>query len=140
MEENNEKINEVSSEENSTNQGTNAEEAKVGEVVNSEGFSKKDMEDNKVMAVLCYCSFLVLIPYLTEKKSKWVKHHALQGINLFVLEIVATILKIFPVIGGIAFTIGGVFTVLISLMGIINVLNEEDKELPLMDKIKFIKK
>lgn len=116
------------------------EEVKTGEVVNGGGFTQEDMEKNKLMAVLCYCSILVLIPYLTEKKSEWVKHHAIQGINIFIIEVAGYILKLFPIIGGVAFTVCGIFALVISLIGIVNVLNEEDKPLPLIDKIKFIKK
>ena len=40
----------------------------------TKNFTKKDIEDNKGMAVLSY--ILAPIPYFASKKSKWVKYHA----------------------------------------------------------------
>ena len=51
-------------------------------------FDEKDIKDNKVMGVLSYCSFLVLIPYFSNKDSKYVEYHASQGMNLLIVNII----------------------------------------------------
>ena len=142
VEENVNNQNEVT-EENDNNQ---AEEvateatAKTEESTSADGFDQKDKEDNKLMAVLCYLGILVLIPYFTNKDSKWVKHHSIQGLNLLIVELIGFVIGIIPFIGAIASTVIGIFTIVVSIIGIINVLNCEEKELPLMNNFQFIKK
>jgi len=127
----------------------------------ADGFDAKDAEENKVMGILSYLGFLVLVPFLTKKDSPFAQYHAKQGINLFIVEIAYIILN--AILGAIKFTrteyilgIGypvsyrpwfiGLFTWLLSLgilalvvIGILNVVNGRKKELPLIGKIKIIK-
>lgn len=115
------------------------EEVKEGEVMGTDGFDAKDKEEHKIMGILCYLGFLVLIPYFTEKESKWVKYHALRGMNLLIIELIGVLLGMIPIIGSIASFIIGIYTFVISIMGIIQVCNCEVKELPLLDRFQFIK-
>ena len=117
----------------------NQEEAKEGEVVGEDGFSKKDKDENKAMAILSYIGILSLIPYITEKKSKWVRYNAIQGLNIFIVSLIGSVVGIIPVLGWIASGVISIFTFVISIMGIVNVCNGEAKELPLMNNFKFIK-
>lgn len=111
---------------------------------------KKNTEDNKITAALAYLGVLVVVPFFLEKRSQFVKYHAGQGMNLFVLEIVYGIIYRFlaaavlliswrlyfivRIIGAAAL----VFPVL-AVMGIINVLNGQEKELPVIGKIRLIR-
>ncbi len=108
-------------------------------------FTKKDMEDNKGMAILSY--IIPLIPYFVEKKSKWVKYHAVQGMNLLIIGIIANIALsivtaiIWPLwwLTNLLWAIfNGVYFVL-AVIGIINVCNGKAKELPIVNKFKIIK-
>jgi len=138
MEENNQ--NGYANEEVKSNVETNErEEVKVGEVVGN-GYSDTDKEANKLMAVLCYLSLLVLIPYFGEKESKWVRHHAIQGLNLLIIELIGGVIGIFGFLGNMISTIISIYAFVVSIMGIIQVLNGEEKELPLLNKFQFIKK
>ena len=116
------------------------DEVKVGEVVGEDGFSEKDKADNKVMAILSYISFLTLIPYLLEKDSKWVRFNAIQGMNLFIIELISWVIGFIPLIGWLISGAINIVMIIISVIGIINVCNEEAKELPIVNKFKFIKK
>jgi uncharacterized membrane protein len=139
MEENNNKnenAQNVNTEENVTENATANEEVKEGEVIGADGFSEKEKEDGKVMAILSYISLLSLIPYFTEKENKWVRFHAIQGVNLLIIE------AIFMVIGMIGWVIGWICNIIVlvlSIIGIVNVCNGETKELPIVGGIKFIK-
>ena len=115
------------------------EEAKVGEVVGEDGFSLQDKEDNKAMAILCYISFLALIPYFVEKKSKWVRFNAVQGVNILILGLIGSVIAIIPILGWFASFIISMFVLALRIIGIVNVCNNQAKELPLMDKIKFVR-
>jgi len=121
--------------------------------VSSNGFDPRDIQSNKVMAVLCY--IIPLIPYLAEKNSKWVRFHAIQGMNLWLLSliiyipltIIATIIAFIPYVGWLvsitlsllmfALSIG---VLVLDIMGIVNVCKSQAKELPVINKFKIIKK
>lgn len=127
-------------EENNENTNYENEDVKVGEVVGEDGYSEKDKEDNKGMAILSYISFLALIPYLMEKESKWVKFHAVQGMNLFIIGLISWAIGLVPLIGWLVSGAMNIGIVILSIIGIINVCNGEAKELPIVNNFKFIKK
>lgn len=136
----NENINtEENKQENVNENNTTNEEVKEGEVIGNDGFSEKEKEDGKIMAILSYIGFLSLIPYLAEKDNKWVKYHAIQGVNLLIIEAILYAVKMIPLLGWIVGWLGSIVTLVISIIGIINVCNGEAKELPIVGKIKFIK-
>jgi len=110
-------------------------------------FDKKDIEENKAMAALAY--IIAPVPYFVETKSKWVHYHAIQGMNLFIIFILLSlgvsiinslILWPFTFVKTILRTTLYVFIVIFTIIGIVNVCNGEAKELPLINKFKFIKK
>jgi len=127
-------------------------------------YEKKDIEENKGLAVLSYLGPLVLIPYLVDKKSKFANYHKKQGLNLFVLEaifgFVAYILtstiqvsKMCTVLNDVKFECGQivpwwinipidlvelVFAAL-SIVGLIYACQGKAKELPILGKVKIIK-
>ena len=99
------------------------------------------------MACLAY--IIAPVPYFTEYKSKWVKYHSIQGMNLFIIEVLLCL--IVAIINSLIFWPFGIikvilkmslyaFMVIYAVIGIINVCNEEAKELPIINKFKFIKK
>ncbi|MCL2037413.1 hypothetical protein FWG95_00145 [Candidatus Saccharibacteria bacterium] len=129
--------------------------------------SKKEIEDGKTMAILAY--ILAPIPYFAEKKNKFVRYHAVQGMNILIVgvayAIVANIINrivwnafvgdcirsIYTGHGGcggwgMARTIswilgvGGVVIGVIVVIGIVNAVNGKKKEVPILGKVKIIKK
>lgn len=117
----------------------------------TESFDENDIKDNKVLAVFAYLGILVLIPILAAPKSKFSKFHANQGLVLLIAEvifftasaIVSTILGLLLGFIGVAISylltlIGLVFPVL-TVIGIINVINGKAKELPVIGGIKILK-
>ena len=114
---------------------------------NSKKFDKKDIEENKAMACLAY--IMAPVPYFVETKSKWVRYHSIQGMNLFIIEVLlclavaiinSLILWPFWILKVILKFSLYSFMVIYAVIGIINVCNEEAKELPIINKFKFIKK
>lgn len=102
------------------------------------------MEDSndKVFGILSYIGILVLIPLMVGK-SQFSKFHANQGLILFIVEVV--VLGIGMLIPGIRIVfaiIGGVFELaclLMAILGIVNAVNGETKELPIIGSIRLIK-
>ena len=111
-------------------------------VTKEEKFTKKDIEDGKLMGILAYLGILSLIPYLTEKNNKFVIYHAKLGLNLFIIEIIASValsLLVFTIILIPVIPLIEIGFLVLSIIGIVNVCNGEAKELPIIDKIKIIK-
>lgn len=109
-------------------------------------FDEKDITDNKVMGILAYCSWLVLIPLFGAKESKFARYHVNQGIVLAIASTVvigiATALSHIPFLGWIFSIVEGLLGVvvfLLSICGIVNAANGKAKELPIIGSIKLFK-
>lgn len=110
-------------------------------------FDPQDINDNKGMSVLAYIGILFLIPLLACHNSRFARYHTNQGLVLFLLElaigVVTGIFGIIPIagliIGGLLSAVGGIFTLVLMIMGIINAAQGQAKELPLIGKITLLK-
>lgn len=114
-------------------------------------FDKADIEQNKVMGILAYLSWLVLIPLFAAPRSKFARFHTNQGLVLAITEIawwiVTAILN--AILYAISWRIGSIVGMLLSLVnlvflvlaiiGIINAVNGRAKELPVIGKFKILK-
>ncbi len=100
---------------------------------------KTDVEKNKWMGVLAY--FIFFIPLLADSNSEFGKFHANQGLNLLLLFIAVSVLgSIIPLLGWfIILPFGSILCLVLGIMGILNAINEKQKELPIIGKIKLIK-
>ena len=110
-------------------------------------FDPQDINNNKGMSVLAYIGFLFLVPLLACPNSKFARYHTNHGLVLFLLEfalgVVTGIIGIIPIagliIGGLLSAVGGIFTLVLMIMGIINAAQGQAKELPLIGKITLLK-
>ncbi|OQA52331.1 MAG: Chloroplast import component protein (Tic20) [candidate division WS2 bacterium ADurb.Bin280] len=88
---------------------------------------------NVGMGVLCYLGILVLIPLLTEAKNDpFVKFHIKQGLVLLIFAVIINVVLAIPVLGWIIGAIGWIISVYLMIVGIINVVNGEEKQLPIL--------
>lgn len=117
-------------------------------------FDPADIEKNKLMGVLSYFSWLVLIPIFAAKDSKFARFHANQGLVLAITEIAWLIIQrvVLKLISAVfsyhLWTLQLVLAQLLSLVnivflvfaiiGIINVANGKAKELPIIGKFKIL--
>jgi uncharacterized membrane protein len=113
-------------------------------------YSQSDIEQNKVMAVLAYLGFLVLVPILAAKESPYARFHASQGLNLFVSEVAFGIINVIltlifsfiPLLNVvwliIAWLIGIAFFVLM-ILGIVNAVQGKAKQLPIVGSFRILK-
>lgn len=106
---------------------------------------KKTSDNDKLMGVLAYLGILVIVPILAGGNSKFVKYHANQGlVNLLfavALVILGTVLTFIPFINFIMLFFWLLYFVptIFAILGIINVINGEQKPLPLIGGITLIK-
>ena len=98
-----------------------------------------DVEKNKMMGILAYIIFF--IPLLAAKESKFAMYHANQGLVLFLLGVVVSIVgSIIPFLGWfIILPIGSLLVIVLAIIGIINASKGEMKPLPVVGKISIIK-
>jgi uncharacterized membrane protein len=95
----------------------------------------KKTSDNRPITVLSYIGFLFLVPLLTARDDKFVQFHAKQGAALFLTFLLASVVNVVPVLGQLISSLGTIFCVVLAIMGIFNVLNGEQKELPLIGQL-----
>lgn len=118
-------------------------------------FDPMDAKNAKGMGVLSYLGPLALIPYFAEKNSAWARFHAVQGINLLIVEaavnfavrFVNSILSFIPYVGAViavllsivlwAVNIG---VAVLSVMGIVYAATDKAVELPVIKALKIVKK
>ena len=146
--------------ENGSDFGARAEEAfnKFNDTKDdTSAFDPADIESNKVMGILSYLSWLVLIPLIAAPKSPFARFHANQGLLLciamfgwIIADSVLTALlrailwrglglwSIYSLCGTVLNLVYIVFTVL-AVIGIINALNGRAKELPIIGKYRLLK-
>lgn len=103
------------------------------------------------MAVLAYFGILVLIPILAAKESKFARFHANQGLILLitgvafsifvpvVIKIVAFISYVLAGIVGIALVLAWLLLFVLAIIGIINAVKGEFKQLPLIGQFQILK-
>ena len=121
----------------------------------------KDAADNKVMGILAYLGILVLVPIFAAKNSLFAKFHANQGLTLCIIGVVLFILNMIlewatrstsyvwgiPVpthnwvytIWMIIYWVACIFILVLAIMGIVNAVKGEKKELPIIGKYQFLK-
>lgn len=108
--------------------------------------------DSKVMLIFSYISFFIIIPLLNskDKDSNFAKFHINQGFALFISEILyaiacyilnAVLMEIsewlYPVVA--VMVAGSIVFIVFSFLGIVSVMKEEKRELPLIGQFKFLK-
>ena len=99
-------------------------------------FTPEDASANKWMAVLAYLGILVLIPLFVAKESKFARFHVNQGLILLICSVVSAVFSRMGW-GAIAWILNIVIFVL-AIIGIINAVKGEAKELPVIGKFKII--
>jgi uncharacterized membrane protein len=87
----------------------------------------KDIEENKLWALLGYLGILCLIPLLAKKDSKFAQFHAKQGLILLIGEFFVWI----PFLGWML----GIVILVFWIIGIINVFSGKMKPLPIVGEL-----
>jgi uncharacterized membrane protein len=89
---------------------------------------------NMVMSIFSYLGPLVIISYLTSKDNPSVKFHIKQGLAVFGLEVIVWILGSMSYSFWMIINILNLATLVLSILGIVNVVQGKEKELPIIGK------
>ena len=94
-----------------------------------ENFSKEDILEGKIYAILAYLSILCIIPLILKKNNSFVLAHGKQGLILFITETAVWILSIVVpcILAPLTFIL-----LALSFWGLIAVLKGEFVRLPIV--------
>ena len=88
-----------------------------------------------LMAILAYVGPLIIVSYLVAKYDSFVKFHIRQAAVLFAIEIIVWIFgMVITWQISMILNLVNIFTLVLSIIGIVNVLQNKEKELPLVGK------
>jgi uncharacterized membrane protein len=95
-----------------------------------------------IMGILAYLGILVIVSYVVAKDDAFVKFHVKQGFALFIVEVIVWLASFalsfawsvagFPF--SIIFDLVDLVVFILAIIGIINVLQGREKELPIVGK------
>lgn len=124
-----------------------ARESKVDEAVNrltntadtTSDYAVDDINKNRIMAILAYIGILVLVPLFAAKDSPFARFHTNQGLLLLILHLIGWALSFIPYIGWVICGIINIACFVFLILGLINAVKGEAKELPLIGKYRILK-
>lgn len=102
-------------------------------------FDPADIEANKVLALLSYLGILWLIPLLAAPNSRFAKFHVNQGLVLWITNILVSLVAVIPILGWIVAFVGGIVTLILMIIGIVNAVQGRAKQLPIIGKYTLLK-
>ena len=113
-------------------------------------FDSGDIKENKAAAAFSYLGILVVVPLFCAKESKFARFHANQGLVLFVMSVAYSVAISF--LSGMLLAVSWKFYLIIKLvrfiglvlpimavMGIVNAIGGQGKELPVIGKIRLLR-
>lgn len=107
-----------------------------------------DKTERKVVFSICYLwGLLFFIPLIMYKNDAEAKKHANNGLSMLIFSVVGNVVfGVLTSFGGVMHTVFGAIAglyslaiLIIGIIGIVYVVNEEDKEVPFFSKIKLLK-
>lgn len=119
---------------------------------NTEHYHSSSLRENdKALAIISYIGILSLVSYfVTPKTPSYTRFHAIQGLNLFIMECILTVSN--SIFRGIfswfwplktvisaAISIAGVGILILAIVGIVAASRGEMKELPIIGSLKIVK-
>ena len=93
----------------------------------------------KLFSVLAYLGILWIVGLLAANDDLYVKYHVNQGLILFIVGIATSVISVIPIIGWIVGFVGGIFTLVCAIMGVVNAVQGQMKPLPVIGKFELIK-
>ena len=103
--------------------------------------TKEESKETNAIALFSYLGILLVIPLLVAKDDPFVKFHVKQGLVLLIAFILVGVFTVVPIIGWILGPLASIALLIFAIIGIVNVLKGEEKELPIIgefgDKFNF---
>lgn len=102
-------------------------------------YSPEDISKNKLISIVSYLGVLFIIPLFVAKDSPFARFHTNQGLILFLFSLLTSVAGLIPYVGWIVAAAISTFDCLLMVVGILNVIKGEAKELPVIGKFKILR-
>ena len=93
------------------------------------------MKKSKMLAVLSYMNFLVLVPVIASGRDEFVKKHLKQGLFLLLCLVLLPFVLIIPLLGWVIGAVWATFLIILWIMGVISAASGREKSLPVVGKL-----
>lgn len=96
---------------------------------------EKAQNDGKVIAIVSYITLIGLIVAFimnNDKKIPLASFHIRQSLGLLLSALVLSFINIIPILGQIIYLAGGVFLLVLWVMGLIGAINEKQEPVPVL--------
>lgn len=94
---------------------------------------------NRYLSILSYIGPLFIVPLLMQKGDPFARHHANQGLTLFLFSALLSLVEEFVPFGGLIQAAGSLFSLFCIVKGILGVINGRMDKLPLIGGIQLLK-
>ena len=105
--------------------------------MSEKNYTPEDIEKNKVVAAIAYAIFFV--PLLVDKDSEFGKFHANQGLLLLIVSLVGNAVLTISIVGILLVPVLNIILLVLFIMGVVNAINGQAKELPVIGKYSLLK-
>lgn len=96
--------------------------------------------DKRTTGIVAYITLIGTIVALVAGDKEGAKFHINQALVIFIGSfVVGLICRFIPVVGGIISLVYSIFTLVCWIMGLVGAINDQEKEVPLLGKIKILK-
>lgn len=104
-------------------------------------FDKKDISDNKVVAMLCYLLsvFGLIIACLLSGESKYVQFHVRTCLKITVIEALLALCLIVPFLGWLVFVVGTVTCLVLRIIAFFQICCGKAKDPAIISSLGFLK-
>jgi len=93
------------------------------------------VQDGKTIGLIAYLTLIGLIIAFVmnnEKKNEFASFHIRQSLGLMLTGLVLTIINVIPILGWIVSLFGGVFLLILWVIGLIGAINGNKNEVPFL--------
>ena len=95
--------------------------------------------DSKTKSLVAYLTLIGFIIAICAGDKEGAKFHLNQALVILLANVAGIILQIIPVVGWILGSLWNIFVLVCWILGLIAAINQEEKEVPLLGKIKILK-
>ena len=95
--------------------------------------------NKKTTGIIAYITWIGWIVAFCAGDKEGAKFHLNQALVIFLAQIVASVIRVIPYVGGVVSGILSIFLFVCWIMGLIYACQEQEKEVPLIGQIKILK-
>jgi uncharacterized membrane protein len=95
--------------------------------------------DKKITGIVAYITWIGLLVAFIAGDREGAKFHLNQALVIWLAAIVSNIISLIPVVGTLLSLVCSVFLLVCVILGLVSAIKEEEKEVPLIGKIKILK-